>query len=539
MRPVVFLLPLLLALARPAAAWDCPPDTLDLYGGPGSFDGKFQTPAGEPDAQGWIHRDDSVDSAPRWRVSTYAAAVLDTATPGNHAWWCGDHFPACPADDAPGGYGNGWDARLAWTGAIDPVRPAVVRVTGRIRHDLEPGYDVVRVEFVKAGQVVQAAAWDGTAIRDLDATAAYAPGEFWGPGGDSVRVQLRVVTDGAWSDEDCLWPSSGAVQADLLQVTVQQGDDPPWSGPVETCEPGDPRSWRELPPTGVGDFAQLRADLPELDPDRDNPSPQWAFVDDGVVVPGVGPTFVAHPAYPESTYAVTINGGALGGGHTLVNTLLSPPIALPEGWCGALLLGWDAYFDSSPCPPTWEACGLAVTADPAGLAGWQEVWDPFLRSGDAGRFHRPAVAFDLDVVPADTRWVRVLLQARQLPVWCWTWDPRPGPTYDNVRLQLVPSGLSPVPPAAGSFTATAAPNPFNPAVAVAWNLPRAGDLEVRVYDLAGRLVRELHRGPAAAGAGSAVWRGRDGAGRAVAAGVYFCRLRAGGEQRVLKLTLLR
>ncbi|MFO7608055.1 MAG: FlgD immunoglobulin-like domain containing protein, partial [Candidatus Krumholzibacteriia bacterium] len=256
-------------------------------------------------------------------------------------------------------------------------------------------------------------------------------------------------------------------------------------------------------------------------------------------VPGVGPTFVVHAAYPESTYAVTISGGAAGSGHTLTNTLLSPPIALPEAWCGALLVTYGAYFDASPCPPTYEACGLAVTADPAGLMGWLEVWDAFLHSGQAGRFHRPAVAFDLDVVPADTRWVRVLLQARQLPVWCWTWDPRPGPYYDNVRLQLVPSGLSPVPPMAAPFSVTAAPNPFNPAVAVAWNLPRAGDLEVRVYDLAGRLVRELHRGPAAAGPGRLVWRGRDDAGRAVAAGVYLCRLRAGAEARILKLTLLK
>jgi hypothetical protein len=471
-------------------------------------------------------------------VSTYAAAVLDPATGGNHAWWCGDDFPACPFGDLPGGYGNGWDTRLAWTGAIDPARPAVVRVTGRVRHDLEPGYDAVRVEFVKAAQVVEADVWDGTAVRDLDATVAYAPGEFWGPGGDSVRVQLRVVTDGGWSDEDCQWPTSGAVQADLLQVTVQQGDDPPWSSPLETCEPGDPRSWRELPPTGVGDFAQLWVDLPEIDPDRDNASPQWAFVDDGQVVPGVGPTFVVQSAYPESTYAVTISGGALGSGHPLANTLLSPPIALAEGWCGALLVTYDAYFDASPCPPTYEACGLAVTADPAGLTGWQEVWDPFLHSGQAGRFHRPAVAFDLDVVPADTRWVRVLLQARQLPVWCWTWDPRPGPTYDNVHLQLVPSGLSPVPPMEPPFSVTAAPNPFNPAVTVAWELPRAGDLDVRIFDLAGRLVRELRSGPAAAGPGSVVWRGRDDEGRTVAAGMYFCRLRTGDGPRTLKLTFL-
>ncbi len=535
----ILLLGIAFVMVAPAAGQDCPPDTLNLYGGPGTLAGKFQTAHGQPDAQGWTHRDDSVELVSRWKISTYFAAELDPDRPGNHAWWCGDDFPSCGTGDPDGGYGNGWDTRLAWTGAIDPARAATVRLTGVVRYDTEIGYDYLRVEFVKAATVILAATWDGVGSRTLDETVTYQPGEFRGPGGDSVRVQLRVVSDGGWSDEDCSWPTAGAVQADTLQVTVQQGDDPPWSSPVETCEPGAPTLWRELPPIGVGDFAQLWTDLPELDPDQDNTSPQWAFLDDGLVVPGVGPTWVYDPAYPESTYAVTVRGGSLGAGNPLINTLLSPPIALPEAWCGALQVAVDAYFDTGACPPTFEAFGLAITADPAGVSGWQEVSDGFFHFGTNQAFHRPVATFDLDLVPADTRWVRIMLSARQLPVWCWEWNPLPGPYYDNVRLQLVPSALSPVPAAAAAFTATAAPNPFNPAVTIAWDLPRAGDLEVQVFDLAGRLVRTLRGGPAEAGRGSIAWQGRDDAGRALAAGVYFCRLRGHGQQRILKLTLLK
>ena len=538
MRPILFL-GLVLVCAYPAAGQDCRPDTLILYGGPGTLDGKFQTADGQPDPQGWIHRDDSVAPESRWSISTYSAAELDPGTPDNHAWWCGDAFPPCGPGDPDGGYGNDWDTRLAWTGVIDPGRAATVRVTGVVRHDTEPGYDYLHVEFAKSTGVIPAATRDGTGTFALDATVTYQPGEFWGPGGDSVRVQLRVVTDAGWSDEDCDWPSSGAVQADNLQVTVQQGDDPPWSTAVETCEPGAPRQWRELPPVGVGDFAKLWTDLPELDPDRDNPSPQWAFLDDGIVVPGVGPTWVLDPAYPESTYAVNIRGGHLLSGHPLINTLLSPPVALPESWCGALQVVVDAYFDTGACPPTYEAFGLAITADPAGRSGWQEISDPFLRYGTNRAFHRPVATFDLDLVPADTRWVRIMLQAHQANWWCWEWNPLPGPYYDNVRLQLVPSALSPVPAATAVLTATAAPNPFNPAVTIAWDLPRAGGLEVQVFDLAGRLVRTLRGGPANAGPGSVAWQGRDDAGRALGAGVYVCRLRGVEQERILKLTLLK
>ena len=35
------------------------------------------------------------------------------------------------------------------------------------------------------------------------------------------------------------------------------------------------------------------------------------------------------------------------------------------------------------------------------------------------------------------------------------------------------------------------------------------------------------------------WDGRDGDGRRVASGVYFCQVRAAGERRVEKLTLVR
>jgi len=95
-------------------------------------------------------------------------------------------------------------------------------------------------------------------------------------------------------------------------------------------------------------------------------------------------------------------------------------------------------------------------------------------------------------------------------------------------------------PEAPGFTASAAPNPFNPAVVVRWNLPAASDdLTVRIHDARGRLVRRLRSGRAPAGPGQLTWRGRDEAGQQAAAGVYFCRLASGDVARTLKLTLLK
>ena len=83
------------------------------------------------------------------------------------------------------------------------------------------------------------------------------------------------------------------------------------------------------------------------------------------------------------------------------------------------------------------------------------------------------------------------------------------------------------------------PNPFNPRVTISYELPRAGEAVVAVYDAAGRRVRTLCSGPRPAGAGSVVWDGRDEARTAAPSGVYFARLESGGRTVIRKLTLLR
>jgi hypothetical protein len=77
----------------------------------------------------------------------------------------------------------------------------------------------------------------------------------------------------------------------------------------------------------------------------------------------------------------------------------------------------------------------------------------------------------------------------------------------------------------------ARPNPAWARAEIPFALPERGEVRLRVYDTAGRLVRTLVSEELGAGAYRVVWDGRDEGRREVAPGVYFVELRTGGERR--------
>lgn len=68
------------------------------------------------------------------------------------------------------------------------------------------------------------------------------------------------------------------------------------------------------------------------------------------------------------------------------------------------------------------------------------------------------------------------------------------------------------------------PNPFHDRTELHYALDRGGPVTLRIYDVGGRLVTTLVDRAMPAGAGVAVWDGRDLARREVASGIYFLRL---------------
>ena len=73
------------------------------------------------------------------------------------------------------------------------------------------------------------------------------------------------------------------------------------------------------------------------------------------------------------------------------------------------------------------------------------------------------------------------------------------------------------------------PNPFNPQTRLRYELARGGDVELKVYDANGRMVRELFAGHLEAGPGFFTWDGRGDDGERLASGLYLARLGLDGE----------
>ncbi|MDO9693581.1 MAG: FlgD immunoglobulin-like domain containing protein [Candidatus Latescibacteria bacterium] len=83
------------------------------------------------------------------------------------------------------------------------------------------------------------------------------------------------------------------------------------------------------------------------------------------------------------------------------------------------------------------------------------------------------------------------------------------------------------------------PNPFNPSTTITFTLPERLPVRLAVYDVNGRQVVTLAKGMLPAGPHAFTWDGRNDHGKAVASGLYFCRLTAGTRQETSKMTLVR
>ena len=88
------------------------------------------------------------------------------------------------------------------------------------------------------------------------------------------------------------------------------------------------------------------------------------------------------------------------------------------------------------------------------------------------------------------------------------------------------------------------PNPFNPETWIPYTLAADADVSVRIYDIQGKLVRQLDVGQQPAGSylsreTAVYWNGKDRLGGPVSSGVYFYTLKADAFSDTRRMVILK
>jgi len=83
------------------------------------------------------------------------------------------------------------------------------------------------------------------------------------------------------------------------------------------------------------------------------------------------------------------------------------------------------------------------------------------------------------------------------------------------------------------------PNPVQSSTSIGFTVPSAGTYRIGIFDVGGRLVRELLAGRLETGSQSVLWDARDDNGQKVGSGVYFCRMIGDAVEADRKLVVVK
>ncbi|MDP8238271.1 MAG: T9SS type A sorting domain-containing protein [Candidatus Hatepunaea meridiana] len=78
------------------------------------------------------------------------------------------------------------------------------------------------------------------------------------------------------------------------------------------------------------------------------------------------------------------------------------------------------------------------------------------------------------------------------------------------------------------------PNPFNSSTIIHYLLPESENVVMSIYDIKGRNIIDLVNGPVQSGNHSITWEGHN-----VPTGIYYCKVSIPGQEKTIKLTLIR
>jgi hypothetical protein len=190
---------------------------------------------------------------------------------------------------------------------------------------------------------------------------------------------------------------------------------------------------------------------------------------------------------------------------------------------------------------TVDLCGAAIIT-------WQDNrttadWDIYAQRVNADGMEFPNQTVSVVTAMHDQAYQQLVPDGAAGAIFVWE-DYRSGSNYDiyaqrfcsYMRTVAVPD---PTVVPVETMLEPNAPNPFNPITHIKLSVRVPGEVSLRIYDIAGRLVRTLVDEQRAAGTYDEVWDGRQADGSVAPSGVYIYRLEAGGFVASHKMALLK
>ncbi|MBD3349706.1 MAG: T9SS type A sorting domain-containing protein, partial [Candidatus Eisenbacteria bacterium] len=485
------------------------------------FDADFEDVVG--DNAGWTVLDKSGDLGQEnyWHKDTLRVAGFPHL--GKQSWWCGKRDNCWRQ---PRGYGNGWDQSLerdfplsTWSSPGDTVT-----LEWDQRYAMERTYDYAYVKISADGGET----W--TTLASFTNTGFQVPGNpvdwdhatygHWtealsGYAGTDVRIRFQFISDINMSSQDTYDNPQHSMQDGAWQIdniVWKVNDSVVWS---DDCESAGDNGWLhdDTETTGqVGltffrgrygiDFWTNRGPL-SGDPGRG----EWMYA--------AVDTATSRMVDDQRTW------------------LVSPVIDItgaPE-----LVAEWSGWFDF-PAGTNDFTYFRSISSKTMGCLEFTLPEPCWAFGGPYWITMHPDVSEHV----GDNLFRAMWASANQGP-------PQPGEEHmagifvDRFRVGVrVTTDVPDWYPEDGAGPALSlSANPLRPGTSVGYSVPSDGRVTIRVFDVAGRVVRTLLDAELKAGSGTVSWDGTSSSGAGAASGVYFVRLEAGELSETRKAILLK
>ena len=83
------------------------------------------------------------------------------------------------------------------------------------------------------------------------------------------------------------------------------------------------------------------------------------------------------------------------------------------------------------------------------------------------------------------------------------------------------------------------PNPFNNSVLISFEIPNSKNVNLSIFDMKGRSIRQMNLGVLSTGFHKVLWDGKNNFGNELPSGIYMAVLEVGGKLDIQKISLIK